>query len=547
MSVRQQRPDLPVRQIQLPGDPQQPAQVSFANGQQALVTRSSGALLGAPQAGSNRRPLTPMTWALLLSLLYLIGCLGIAWRWRRRHPQSNAPSPLLISYASQSGQAERLAREAASYLQVHGQPARLLSLDQVDAQVLDDSRQALLVLSTYGDGEAPDNAARFARQLLGRNVALSHLDVGVLGLGDRHYPHFCRFAQQVEQWLRHNGAQPLFTPLWADQLDPATLQQWSQQLAKLAGDKQVPPTDAPLRPVHLAERQLLNPGSPGAPAYRIELQADALPSWQAGDVLELRPQVPTAQVAAGLQQLGLAPDTLVEGLALAEQLAHRQLPTDAGAWQALRGLDADALLAHLPPLPLRTYSLASLPASGRLELLVRLVTLADGQPGLGSGWLCQHAPLGAAMQVRLRANPAFHHPPTATPLILIGAGTGLAGLLAHLRTRQPGAADTWLLFGERSPEHDRWYSDALQQALQDGRLQHLDCAFTRAEPAQYVQDLLSLHSERLRAWLARGAALYVCGRLEGMGQGVEQRLIDLLGASTVDDLRTSGRYRRDLY
>jgi sulfite reductase (NADPH) flavoprotein alpha-component len=151
------------------------------------------------------------------------------------------------------------------------------------------------------------------------------------------------------------------------------------------------------------------------------------------------------------------------------------------------------------------------------------------------------------MQVRLRANPAFHHPPTATPLILIGAGTGLAGLLAHLRTRQPGAADTWLLFGERSPEHDRWYSDALQQALQDGRLQHLDCAFTRAEPAQYVQDLLSLHSERLRAWLARGAALYVCGRLEGMGQGVEQRLIELLGATAVDDLRASGRYRRDLY
>lgn len=546
-SLRQQHPELSVRRIEVPGDPQQPALVRFADGQQAPVARDSGTLLAPPQSGSGVPTLAGKPLALLVCLLYGAGCLVIAWRWRRRHAAAAAPSNLLIAYASQSGQAERLAREAAHYLDAHGQPAYLLPLDQVTAQVLDDCRQALLVLSTYGDGEAPDNAARFARQLLGRDLALSHLLVGLLGLGDRQYPHFCGFAQQVEHWLRRNGAQPLFAPLWANQLDPSTLQQWSQHLAQLAGASQLPPTQTPLLDAYLTERQCLNPGSPGAPAYRICLHMDALPDWQAGDVLELRPQIPAAQVTAALQQLNLTANSLVDGVPLTEHLAQRQLPTDANAWQALRALDADTVLARLPLLPLRTYSLASLPANGELELLVRLATQADGQPGLGSGWLCQHAPLGATVQVRVRANPAFHAPPADAPLILIGAGTGLAGLLAHLRMRQPGLTDTWLLFGERSPQHDRWYSDTLQQALHEGRLQHLDCAFTRAEPAQYVQDLLSLHAERLRTWLARGAALYVCGRLAGMGQGVEQRLVELLGARTVDDLRASGRYRRDLY
>jgi sulfite reductase (NADPH) flavoprotein alpha-component len=53
--------------------------------------------------------------------------------------------------------------------------------------------------------------------------------------------------------------------------------------------------------------------------------------------------------------------------------------------------------------------------------------------------------------MRIRANRSFHGPEAATPLILIGNGTGLAGLRAHWKARagRPHGG-TWLMFGERT-------------------------------------------------------------------------------------------------
>ncbi|MNE34115.1 Sulfite reductase [NADPH] flavoprotein alpha-component [compost metagenome] len=62
-----------------------------------------------------------------------------------------------------------------------------------------------------------------------------------------------------------------------------------------------------------------------------------------------------------------------------------------------------------------------------------------------------------------------------------------------------------------------------------------------------MQDLLRAAAEELRAWLADGAVIYVCGSLQGMGEGVDAVLRELLGAAALAELQDSGRYRRDLY
>ncbi|MFX5510409.1 hypothetical protein ABTD49_21515, partial [Acinetobacter baumannii] len=80
------------------------------------------------------------------------------------------------------------------------------------------------------------------------------------------------------------------------------------------------------------------------------------------------------------------------------------------------------LIDALPPLPHREYSIASLPADGRLELLVRQTRHDDGRLGLASGWLTEHAPLGASVALRVRSNRAFHAPADDRPLLLIGNG-----------------------------------------------------------------------------------------------------------------------------
>ena len=54
-------------------------------------------------------------------------------------------------------------------------------------------------------------------------------------------------------------------------------------------------------------------------------------------------------------------------------------------------------------------------------------------------------------------------------------------------------------------------------------------------------------SDDLRRWIDQGAAIYVCGNLEGMGQEVQQILLGLLGQARLEQLSEQGRYRRDLY
>ena len=126
---------------------------------------------------------------------------------------------------------------------------------------------------------------------------------------------------------------------------------------------------------------------------------------------------------------------------------------------------------RLQPLPHREYSIASVPGEGCVRLLVRRMARPDGTPGLGSGWLCEHAAPGETIDMRLRRNPGFHPPPPELPLVLVGNGTGIAGLRAHLRARVAcGARGNWLLFGERSAEHDRFYADDIDRWQAEGWL-----------------------------------------------------------------------------
>ncbi len=51
----------------------------------------------------------------------------------------------------------------------------------------------------------------------------------------------------------------------------------------------------------------------------------------------------------------------------------------------------------------------------------------------------------------------------------------------------------------------------------------------------------------MREWLDDGAAVYVCGSLQGMATGVEEALVDIVGSTRLEALIDEGRYRRDVY
>jgi len=505
-------------------------------------------------------PATPRPRQWWIAAACLLAWAGLcAWSLRRSRDGETLPpaataggDAILVAYASQTGFGHGIARRTFELLRDAGAPCTLRALGAIDAQTLRDHGRVLLVASTTGEGDPPDQALPFVAREMSREPDLSGVRYAVLALGDRGYARFCAFGHRLEQWLQHCGARPLFDLTEVDNGDPAALRHWQHEVALLAGATDAPDWAMPeYEAWTLAARRLLNPGSAGGEAWHIELRppAGTTPAWQAGDALEIGPCNAPDAVGAMLAALGLDGDAAVEWqgrrVTLREALSRSRLP----GVDAVRGLPPQALAGMLEPLPHREYTIASLPHEGAAWLLVRCMRRPDGTPGLGSGWLCHYAAEGTAIAARLRANPGFHPPDPGRPLVLVGNGTGIAGLRALLAARAAaGARRNWLVYGERNADRDDFYRDDIARWRREGLLEQLDRVFSRdGGPHRYVQDALRARAGLLRGWVRDGAAVYVCGSLRGMAPAVDEVLRDALGDDEVEAMLADGRYRRDVY
>lgn len=205
-------------------------------------------------------------------------------------------------------------------------------------------------------------------------------------------------------------------------------------------------------------------------------------------------------------------------------------------------------LSDLPEEAPRQYTIANAYMPNELELVVRQQRNEAGDLGLASGWLTERLNLNDPVELAIRDNQEFHTPPADQPLILIGNGSGIAGLRAHWQHRaRTGGEPCWVLFGERDAFADRLFADELSDLQAKGVIQSLDCVYSRGGEPEYVQQRLIRRKDQLLSWLGRNACIYVCGSRLGMGQGVHQALLELLGEQRVEELQAAGRYRRDVY
>jgi len=456
--------------------------------------------------------------------------------------------PWLITYATQTGVAEQLAWSTATSLQEAHQPVLVKPVQQLTQSDLGQHEQVLFVISTYGTGDAPDLATSFAKKLLKANLDLKHMNYAVLALGSKEYPDtYCSFGHAVDAWLKTNGAHALFSTIEVDNVNLSDIQNWNQALAKATKlDLHAVNLEKVFDTWKLQQRNLLNPNSLGQPAYNIELNAKHEAIWQAGDIAEIQPGNSPERIHAFLQKHHILKNAKVDSLEISIEKAlwNKDLTSEIEPFANL-----DHLLEQLPTLPTREYSIASIPSQQVLRLVVRQQHDESGNLGLGSGWLTQHTQVNDDVALRIRTNESFHLIDDNRPIICIGNGTGIAGLMSLLHTRtRHDYTENWLIFGERQRACDFFYASTIEAWQTTGMLKRLDLAFSRdQEQRVYVQDVIRQNAEELVSWIERGAVLYVCGSIDGMASGVDQALVEILGDEQVDELRQQGRYRRDVY
>jgi cytochrome P450/NADPH-cytochrome P450 reductase len=159
-----------------------------------------------------------------------------------------------------------------------------------------------------------------------------------------------------------------------------------------------------------------------------------------------------------------------------------------------------------------------------------------------------------------RPNPPFAPPADpATPMILIGPGTGFAPLRGFLQEQESrGGAKASLFFGCRHPDHD-WFCRAEMEGWRDRGVADLFLAFSAVpdHPWRFVQDALWAEQARVWAALEAGAQVFLCGDGRYMAPAVRDTLIRIWmqqtggdhaqGSAWLEDLIEAGRFHQDVF
>lgn len=229
------------------------------------------------------------------------------------------------------------------------------------------------------------------------------------------------------------------------------------------------------------------------------------------------------------------------------------------------GIDPQTFVAGLRPLQPRLYSIASSLSAAPDEAHLTVSTVRydlHGQPraGVASGHLAERGEPDTTLPVYVQSNPHFRLPDDDKPILMIGAGTGVAPFRAFLQEREARGATgkSWLVFGERNFRSDFLYQTDWQGFLKDGVLSRMNVAFSRDHSTKtYVQHRLMEQARDVYAWLEEGAHIYVCGDGAHLAPDVHAALGAIVGQegahskAAANDylagLQRDHRYQIDVY
>ena len=220
----------------------------------------------------------------------------------------------------------------------------------------------------------------------------------------------------------------------------------------------------------------------------------------------------------------------------------------------------------LRPIQPRSYSISSSPLAcpGELHLTVSVVNYENtgrARRGACSGYLSEIDLENEQVPIFIESNPNFRLPKNEeTPIVMIGAGTGIAPYRAFVQHREMSEkrGKSWLFFGNRNFETEFLYQTEWQNFLKTGALTKMSVAFSRdGTKKEYVQHRLIENSAELFRWLEEGAHFYICGDMNTMAGDVQKALVKIVekegalnpeGAQEyINNLQKERRLQLDVY
>ena len=550
-------------------------------------------------------------------------------------PAAAAPAPaaeplrVAVISASQTGNARKVAAELQQRLAAAGVNAVHAAAADYKPKNIAGEQLVLLVTSTQGEGEPPEEALSLYKLLSGKKAPnLSGLKFAVLGLGDSSYPMFCGAGKSFDELLAKLGGERLLERQDCDLEYQAEAAAWLDKIVPLVGSLAAAPApatgtgNASGSPAPAAPASAYNKANPfpttllvrqkitGRDSEKdvrhieIDLSGSGL-QYRAGDALGVWFENDPAVVEEILAAVSLKGDEPVnaggQGKTVREALLHdweiglntpqfvqgyaeisgnpelKEAAADASAYAAANpiagivsqypaALTAEQLAGLLRPLAPRLYSISSAPEEVGEEVHLTVGVLRyehNGIPrtGAASGFLGERLEEEGSVRVFVEENPRFRLPENPdTPVIMIGAGTGVAPFRAFMQQRAANgdSGKNWLIFGNQHFTQDFLYQTEWQGWAKDSLLNKYDFAWSRDQEEKiYVQHKIREEAAELWQWLQQGAHIYVCGDASRMAKDVEQALLDTIaeqGGLSADDadeyldnLRQEGRYQRDVY
>ncbi len=537
--------------------------------------------------------------------------------------RTETKTKLTILFGTDTGRSEALAAKLAEKAGKHNIEVHVNSMYDYNPRKLKEEKNLAVIVSTHGEGEPPAMAEDFHNFVTNKRASrMENVSYSVLALGDKTYKHFCQTGKDIDSAFTRLGALCITPLVNCDVNYEDDTEAWMNLLLKnIAPAEGTSTNERDVSTKVATEYSKQNPfmatvldkvritgRDSDKEVFHLELSLeDSGLTYEPGDAAGIFTQNPVVLVEQVIQKSGFTPSQTINlrtgEITIGEALSHhleitlltrevvQNYYTKTGIEEVgkllgdesllddyLYGNDLFDLLEDFPfewkaqdladilrQLPPRLYSISSSQENvgEEVHLTVSVVQYQRKnrhRNGACSSFLSHCLEPGDKVPVYIEKNPSFRLPANGSPIIMVGAGTGIAPYRAFMQHRESLGidGDSWLFFGDR-----RFYSDFLyqlewQKHLDSKQLKRMDVAFSRDQKEKvYIQHKLLEHRKEVFQWLELGAHFYLCGDRKNLAKDVNKTLLEIIrtegGISEeqaekyVKQLKREKRFQSDVY